>query len=286
MPDREADAALWLPVFRRACDRIAQAVLAMPPELRAEPCGRGAGGDVTVRIDRVAEDIVLEELEGAGRPLHLVSEEVGERQIGGPGGPVVVVDPIDGSLNAKRGLPVFATSLAVAHGPALGDVTLGFVRDHGTGEEYVAGRGGGARLNGVLLRGPTRSRDRGLELLLVEGAAPQRIAGAAAALDGRVRRLRALGSLAISMCHAAAGRGEAMVGLGLGRAVDIAASQLVALEAGMIVGLPEPERLAGAPLDVTTRHRVTVSPDRATLDLLLRTLDGASRRAPATGPPG
>jgi myo-inositol-1(or 4)-monophosphatase len=277
MPDRGADAALWLPVFRRACERIAEAALAMPPELRAEPCGRGAGGDVTVRIDRVAEDIVLEELEGVGRPLRLVSEEIGERQIGGPGGPVVVVDPIDGSLNAKRGLPVFATSLALAHGPALGDVTLGLVHDHGTGEEYVAERGGGARLDGAPLHGPPPGAGR-LELLLVEGASPRLLAGAARALDGRVRRLRALGSLALSMCHAAAGRGDAMVGLGPGRAVDIAAAQLVAREAGMIVGLPEPERLDGAPLDVTTHHRVTVAPDRATLDLLLEALgtDGAA----------
>jgi myo-inositol-1(or 4)-monophosphatase len=271
MPEPGPGAAFWLPVLRRAADRIAEAVVAMPPELRAEPCGRGAGGDLTVRVDRVAEDIVVEELEALGRPLLLVSEEIGERRIGGAGGPVVVVDPIDGSLNAKRGLPVFATSIAVAHGPTLGDVVLGFVRDHGTGEEYVAERGGGARLNGDTLHGRSPSGGR-LELLLVEGAAPPRIAAAAGALDGRVRRLRALGSLAISMCHAAAGRGEAMVGLGPARAVDIAAAQLVALEAGMIVGLPEPGRLDGAPLDVTTHHRVTVAPDRPTLDLLLEAL--------------
>ena len=61
----------------------------------------------------------------------LVSEELGERTFGA-GGPVrVVVDPIDGSVNAKRGIPFFSLSLAVADGPTMGDVTFGFVHDFG-----------------------------------------------------------------------------------------------------------------------------------------------------------
>ena len=84
-----------------------------------------------------------------------------------------------------------------------------------------------------------------LELLLVEGAYPDRIGPAAAALDGRVDRIRALGSLALSLCHAAAGRCDAMVGLGPGRSIDIAAAQLVAREAGLLVGLPREDGPAG-----------------------------------------
>ena len=56
----------------------------------------------------------------------------------GAGGPMhVVVDPIDGSVNAKRGIPFFSLSLAVADGPTLGDVHFGFVHDFGAGEEWV-----------------------------------------------------------------------------------------------------------------------------------------------------
>jgi myo-inositol-1(or 4)-monophosphatase len=68
-----ADHEEWLAAFRRACDRIADAAAAMTPDRRREPQGRGAGGDVTVLIDRVAEDVVLEELEALGRPLRVLS---------------------------------------------------------------------------------------------------------------------------------------------------------------------------------------------------------------------
>lgn len=271
MTDRGApapDAQIWLAAFRRACDRIAAAARAMPASRRAEPMGRGAGGDVTARIDRVAEEIVVDELERLGRPLTLVSEEVGERPIAGGGTPLVVLDPIDGSLNATRGMPLFATSIALAEGRRMGDVVLGLVRDHGTGEEFVAERGRGARLDGAPLPASPARGDGRLELLMIEGAVPSRVVRAAAALDGRVGRLRAIGSLALSLCHTAAGRADGMIGLSPGRAVDIAAAQLIARETGLAVGLPAAEALDDAPLDVTTRQYVLAARDRETLSLL------------------
>jgi myo-inositol-1(or 4)-monophosphatase len=146
-----ADAELWLAPFRRACDRIAADLRSLAPERRAEPLGRGASGDETLLVDRVAEDEMVAELEALGRPLTLISEELGERDVAGGGPPLVVLDPIDGSLNAKRGIPAFATAVAVAEGRTMADVTLGLVRDHGTGEEFVAERGRGAWLGGARL---------------------------------------------------------------------------------------------------------------------------------------
>ena len=264
------DHETWLAAFRRACDRIEAAARSMTPAERQAPTGEGAGGDVTVMIDRVAEDIVIAELEALGVPLTLVSEEVGTVAIGGGGPTVVVVDPIDGSLNAKRGLPVFSTSIAVAEGPAMGDVVLGLVRDHGTGEEWTAARGQGARLGGEpITAGEAGDGDR-LELLLVEGAFPARLGAVADMLDGHVGRIRALGSLALSLCHTATGRGDAMVGLGPGRTVDVAAAQLIAREAGLLVGLPDVDALGATPLDLAARFHVTAARDAATLALLGR----------------
>jgi myo-inositol-1(or 4)-monophosphatase len=67
----------------------------------------GAGGDRTMELDRVAESIVLDELRALadrGERFSVLSEEVGLRSFGAPH-PLVVVDPVDGSLNAKQGIP-------------------------------------------------------------------------------------------------------------------------------------------------------------------------------------
>ena len=265
------DAQPWLAAFRRACDRIASELRPLPPARRAETFGRGAGGDVTLLVDRIAEDVVVAELEALGRPLTLISEELGELEVAGGGPPFVVLDPIDGSLNAKRGMPAFATAIAVAEGRTMADVSLGLVRDHGTGEDFVAERGRGAWSDGARLNGAGEPREP-LELLMLEGASPARVGHAAQHLDGRVRRLRAVGSLALSLCHTAAGRADAMAGLGCGRSVDIAAAQLVAREAGLLVGLPSVAALAGRPLDLVTRFQVLAARDDATLGLLSRAL--------------
>ena len=258
----------WVALMRRACDEVGALVRDMDPAAWREPIGRGAGGDITMMVDRVAEDAVLAVLEGSGRPLRLISEELGVRDLNGGGGPVLVVDPIDGSLNAKRGLPFFATSIALAGGPAIGDVTLGVIRDHGSGEEWIGRRGRGATVDGRPVDATAPTGDRPLELLMIEGSYPDRLGPAAAALEGRVGRIRALGSLALSLCHTAGGRGDAMVGLGPGRSIDIAAAQLVASEAGLIVGLPRPADLPGMSLGLEARFHVVGARDAATLELL------------------
>ena len=69
----------------------------------------------------------------------------------------VIIDPIDGSLNAKRGIPHHALSIAVADGTTMADVAFGFVYDFGPREEWWARRGEGAWLQRRAAR-PRRSR--------------------------------------------------------------------------------------------------------------------------------
>lgn len=272
-----AYAERWFSRLRDVSRGISQTIRAMSPAERATALGRGAGGDVTAGVDRVAENAMLAALRAAheedGIPLTVVSEEAGVIDIGGPGGTYVVVDPVDGSQNAKRGAPLFATAVAIADGPMMGDVRLAFVHDHSTGEEFTAERGVGAWLDGV--RMPQAARPAHLRLLAVEGASATRIGAAADTLIGEVGRLRSLGSMALSMCWVAAGRMDGLLGLGAVRAVDVAAAQLVLRETGCWVGLPELEDVDRCPLDVTTKRRVMAT---AEVDLLdrLRTALAAS----------
>ena len=82
--------------------------------------GIGEGGDRALAIDRRCEDIVFAELErlhAEGHEFTAISDERGEVAFGGPGSGVhVVVDPLDGSLNARRMLPTHSLSVAVASG--------------------------------------------------------------------------------------------------------------------------------------------------------------------------
>lgn len=267
--------SIWFDACRAACDRIAEELRRMTPAERATRVGPGAGGDTTLMVDRVAEDLLRAALEGTGEGFRLVSEEAGELEVNGGGETVVIVDPIDGSLNAGRGMTPFATSVAVAAGPLVADVHLAFIRDYGTGEEFTAVRGEGARIDGVLVAPVEATEpDGAIELLLIEGALPRRVHSASERFIGRVGRLRAVGSLALSLCYTAAGRGDAMVGLGPGRPVDIAAAQLFAREAGLLVGMPGTGDLDAVPLDVVTHRHVVGARDEETLARLRSALPG------------
>ena len=152
-----------------------------------------------------------------------------------------MIDPIDGSLNAKRGLPAYSISIAVADGPTMADVGFGFVHDFGSDEQWHAIRGEGAWLNGQPLAQVAperRSADGRLEVVLVEGASPFNLAASTPALIAGAHRVRAFGSMAISCCQIAAGRADAMVSLWSCRPVDVAASQLVVREVGGEVAFP------------------------------------------------
>jgi myo-inositol-1(or 4)-monophosphatase len=253
----------WLAACRRAVDKVRVMLDDRPTtaERIKETGTRGEGGDRTLLIDEAAEDIVFAELQGlhdAGARFTAVSEERGVVDFGSPD-VRVVIDPIDGSVNAKRGLPHFALSVAVAHGHTMADVVFGFVRDFGPEEEWVARRGGGAELDGMPLdRGleERRTGDGKLEVVGVESADPRWVIESAAELAEVAHRLRAIGAIAVSLCQVAAARFDAMATLKRSRAVDAAAAQLVVREAGGRVAFTAYDDPLAAPLDLEPRSPV------------------------------
>jgi myo-inositol-1(or 4)-monophosphatase len=268
-PALQAD---WLSACRRASVGL-RAMLAARPSTqeRAVEIGtRGQGGDRTLVIDEAAEAIVLAELEALraqGYRFRALSEELGEIDYGGDE-VLVIIDPIDGSLNAKRGLPHHALSVAVAAGSTMADVEFAYVYDFGPAEEWWAERGRGAWRNGERLDpavAERRTREGKLEVLGIESANPRWVALSIDGLVASAYRLRALGTIASSLCQVAGGRFDGMVSLRGCRSVDAAAGQLIVREAGGVVsfvGLGDP---LAAPLDLIPHAPVAAARSVQTL---------------------
>lgn len=255
----------WLSCLWDMVDAGEKAVVALAGTAAGRrPLGRGKGGDVTVALDQAAEAAMLAVLrERSPAPHHLISEEAGE--LGGVGEWRVVVDPVDGSLNAKRGLEPYGTTLAVASGPSLRDVIVGVVADYPRGHRYVALAECGAV--------STRSVDcpgqvQDVELILTEMGRPDDalfsfrdmgvLAGAVGSEQGHSSKLpyfrvRQMGSLALSLVHTALGVGDVLFCPAHARSVDIAGGLLFLREMGGDACAIDGSDLWAQPLDLERR---------------------------------
>jgi myo-inositol-1(or 4)-monophosphatase len=251
----------WLTVCRRAVSGLRETFggRATTAQRAIETGSRGEGGDRTLEIDAEAEEVVFVELKrlyDEGFRFHALSEERGEVSFGAASADDavrIIIDPLDGSLNAKRGLTHYALALAVANGPTMADVVFGYVYDFGPDEEWRATLGGGAYLNDVELdrsAGELRARDGRLEVVGIEAADPRWVRDSVDELVGLAYRMRAFGAMAPSLCQVAAARFDGLVSLRGCRAVDVAAAQLIVREAGGLISFPLYEDPLGAPLDL------------------------------------
>ena len=226
--------------------------------------GTGAYGTPTQAIDRVAEEAVLRHLEYDGADLNVLSEEAGFVDRGGSR--TLILDPVDGTYNAVRGLPMYATSLAVGDG-TLATVTHGLVRDLGHGDTYYAEKGKGAFRNGGSLHTrPFRPKESLFSVYLGQNAEAASYDVARAA-----RRVRNLGSAALDLCAVASGGFDlyymnSKVSTRL-RIMDIAGGVLIVREAGGIVVTPKGEEL-DMPADLKARTNLVAAGDRKAFEAL------------------
>jgi myo-inositol-1(or 4)-monophosphatase len=227
----------WLPIFRAIAAEIRATIPPLAGTLKGrEEIGLGAGGDRTIRLDQLAEEIVVRHLEQAyrsGLRFRLISEELGERDFGGE--TLVLADPLDGSFNAKMGLPYYAVVLAVTDGDRFSDVRLGYVQNLVTGDEYHAIAGAGAFHNSEPLR-PTPPAFDGRSIPLVQFDAPSGVEPRerAAPIFARAEKVRQLGSAALNLCHTASGGVALQVTPARVRSFDLAGPLLILREAGGI----------------------------------------------------
>lgn len=250
-----------LDLLRAIADGVDEVLEETPTREFGRDDGIGADGRPTAKVDRLAEERVLEILEASSISWNVCSEEAGYVDHGAER--TLVVDPIDGTTNAVQGIPFYCVSLAVTSG-GLDEVDLALVRNLPTGDTYEAVRGEGARRNGEPIS--TRAFEAGYAV-----RSPVVDADALEGLRDVMEDapyVRGLGAAALEMALVAEGAMDLFLHLRGGlRVVDVAASQLLVRESGGGVVTPDgtPPDL---PLDPKGRTSLIASGDRDVLSRL------------------
>jgi len=253
----------WLDLFSQIGRGVRSVVLPLSgTEAGRAPLSVGAGGDTTIEIDRVAEAVVFSELAGLaerGERFSVLSEEAGHRSFGAEY-PLVLVDPVDGSLNAKQGVPLFGLMLAVLDGPTVADTYGGLVLNLNTGEEWRAIRKQGAWRGGRPLTPMNRADNGRIELLGLEST-PRSITVARPLVE-RSNKIRILGSMALSIALTSAGGFDVFCAPIPMRVFDMAASLLLLGEAGGVATNTKGEALGRLRCDLDSRSTLLCAPTR------------------------
>ncbi len=190
--------------------------------------GLGADGTVTKFIDKIAEDTAVKYLKKSKVDINLLSEEVGI--IDNDAEYTIVLDPVDGTRNAYRGIPFYSVSVAVGKN-SLSDVEYGIVKNIPNGNIFSAEKNIGAFLNNKKLVVPDVP-DKQILSSLSLGKNYSNLAVDLA----KKEKVRSLGSASLEMCMVATGALDYyLVGNEYIRVFDIAASTLILREAGGFV---------------------------------------------------
>ncbi len=198
----------------------------------------GADGTPTKYIDKIAEDVAIKLLKKSETKVNLLSEEAGFLDFGGKY--TFVLDPVDGTRNAYRGIPFYAVSLAIGTSK-ISDVEYGIVKNIPTGDVFVAEKGHGAFLNGKQIQVcDVPPIDMVSSLTLGKNYDRTTLSLA------KKNIVRSLGSASLEMCMVAVGGLDFYVlGNEYLRVIDIAASTLIVREAGGFV-----KNISGDELDM------------------------------------
>lgn len=205
-------------------------------ESASEYVGIGASGDLSARIDLELEELALDILRSENVPAKVVTEERGVVRLSDEEEFTIYLDPLDGTTNALRRIPVYSTSIAISRS---GRLELGVVRNLVSGDTYLAQRGMGARKNERSLR-IGRPREKRVLATYINGNLDERLLDLLRMFD----TVRSLGSAALEICLVSEGAIEAFVDLrGKLRITDIAAASLILEEAGGVITDDRGERI-------------------------------------------
>ncbi len=230
-----------------------------------EDLGLGADGTPTKLIDDAAEKTCIQMLKKKNENFNILSEEAGF--IDNKAYYTLVMDPIDGTHNAIRGIPFYSLSLALGRSK-LSDVEYGLVRNLVTGDTYWAERGKGAFFNDKSIA--TRSYPKMDSMFSIYIG--QRSTKRTHEIVKIPRRGRALGCASLEMCLVAQGaldvyyHNYSPIEYGM-RVTDIAASTLILREAKGEV-FNDTYDILEMNFDIKSRTNVIAVGDKSAITLL------------------
>ena len=185
--------------------------------------------NIVTEVDKKSEDFIVGEILKSFPGHSIVAEEGGKTT--GEQGNYWYIDPIDGTSNYSRGLPMFCVSIAYAEDSQM---KFGCVYDPVRKEFFTAEKGRGAWLNGKPIQ--VSKTNKLIDAMLVTGF-PYDIHQKNNNLDHfneiikEVHTVRRLGSAALDLAYVAMGRLDGYWEIGIGP-WDIAAGALIVEEAG------------------------------------------------------
>lgn len=245
MDERDA-----LKISREVAKKVQKSVSSLPLNKRAEFFGIGKSG-ITKLVDKVAEDSALEVL--LKEKLRVLSEECGYV---GEGDVFVVLDPLDGTFNAVRGIPFYSVSLCFSNSEKFRDAFFGYVYNLVTNEEFFAGEE--AFKNGEKIKVSKKVELGDMNAIFYYP-------------DKRMpfKRIRIFGSAALETCFVAEGKFECFIDIrGMLRVFDVSAGIYIAEKAGAIAVDERGNSLMDKSFDISERVNVILSNELAIKKLL------------------
>lgn len=193
----------------------------------------GAGGDISTRIDLIAESAVFRTLKKNDFNPTIVGEECG--MVEGKDAGLIIMDGIDGTTNANSGLPFYCCSLAYSTDTNLTSVTESVVFNLVSGDVFYASKSNGAYLNDKRIQ---VNNDPDIHIndmiigLNISGLSEKHFVSISKLISS-VSHIRHLGANALELCYFARGSINAYIDVrDKIRAIDMAACYLIAKEAG------------------------------------------------------
>lgn len=255
--------------MRSIGNKIHKEIISSKPHFNDISLGRGASGDITFLIDKIAEDIIIESFDKAGLEINVIAEERGSRVVSDSDF-TLIVDPIDGSKNAVSGIPFFSTSIAIAEGRTLNDLTIGYIINLINGDEFYAKKGEGAFFNGERIKSDKTDKS---VIIAFEASNPYEALSEILPLFKIATRVRCYGSTALDLAYLSIGAINLFITPTPSRIFDFSAGILIAKESEAFVLNIRGEKINNYPLSFDTKTTLLVCKNEKILNTALKILN-------------